>query len=342
MTPSPTDEALARGIRLVTEAGVGAVGFLGEARDDPRLAEARGCFEAARRGGSPEGCARLATLLREGLGGPRDAARARRLYRESLDAAGDGGIDPAVIAALGMMLAEGEGGARDVAAARRYLSVAARYGSVTATCGLMDLPPADPPDPPWAIAVPDTRRGRHRVANEDAFRAIPEIGLFAVADGFGGPAAAALALAVFVDAVAESGRLDHAARCADAALRGDTSLRGAGVELAALRVADGSARAVRVGNVGVWRAPGFAPIAHGAWDHAGRVLGAGPDLALREEVVSAEPGALFVLGTDAIHRLREPSMGGARSLADLARTLLDAADPDDDATVLCVAVPAPG
>lgn len=348
MSRPPFDEALARGKVLLGEAGVGPVGRLSDARDLGRLAQARACFEQARRGGSSEACALLALLLREGLGGPRDPARARRLYRDSLDGSGDEGLDPASIAALGMMFAEGEGGPRDIAAARRYLSVAARYGSLTATCGLMDLPPTDPKDPPYAIGSPASRRGRGRAVNEDAFRCLPEIGLFVVADAFGGPAAAALALAVFEDAVAERdppdvGHLTAAARRADAALRDEPSLRGAGVELAALRLVGGHARVLRVGNARVWRGPAFVPLADGPWEGTGAVLGAGPDLPLREEIVPVSPGEVFVLGTDGLYRLRD--LGPVRSSdasapADLAQSLLDGADPDDDATVVCVRLPA--
>jgi len=337
------DDALSRGIRLLAEAGIGPVGSLSEARGDARIAQARECFAEARRGGSPEASARLATLLREGLGGPRDAYRARRLYRESIDAAGDGGLDPATLAALGMMLAEGEGGPRDVGAARRHLSVAAHYGSVTGLCGLMDLPPDDPPFSPYPVASPSIRRGRGRAVNEDAFRCIPELGLFAVADAFGGPAAAALALTVFVDAVAEDGAsLVDAALRADAALRDDRSLRGAGVELAALRVADGEADALRVGNARVWRAPSLSPLADGPWEGSGAVLGAGPGLPLRTERCAVSPGDVFVLGTDALYRLRDLApldAHGARTLAQLSTDLLGGADPDDDATVLCVQAP---
>ena len=335
-----TDEALAHGIRLLAEAGIGPVGSFSEARADVRITQARECFAEARRGGSPEASARLATLLREGLGGPRDPRRARRLYRESLDAAGDGGLEPATLAALGMMLAEGEGGPRDVGSARRHLSVAARYGSVTGLCGLMDLPPDDPAYPPYPVASPAIRRGRGRSVNEDAFRSVPELGLFVVADAFGGPAAAALALAVFVDAVAEDGAsLVDAALRADAAIRNEPSLRGAGVELAALHVADDAAHALRVGNARVWRAPSLSPLADGPWEGAGAVLGADPTLPLRTESSAVSPGDVFVLGTDGLYRLRDLAPLGASealTLAQLASDLLDGADPDDDATVLCV------
>jgi protein phosphatase/serine/threonine-protein phosphatase Stp1 len=213
-----------------------------------------------------------------------------------------------------------------------------------------------------------TDRGTVRPHNEDAFVDLPELGLFAVADGAGGHAAGELASGMLAEALsALSANLSpaealaqirlavlavHSALQAEAARRGDSMIASTLVVLlirsghfAALWAGDSRIYLLRGSSLSqVTRDHSLQALTHPQGNVITRAIGAPDDNGELDKTIGpAKPGDMFLLCSDGLTKvLDDATIAQLMVSPDPAQALMQAAlsqGARDNVTVVVVRVP---